>query len=190
MPAARPLLPPRRERRRLRGDAPGATTQPPRPRDAARHRGASWGRSCPIRTGGGASRRAPPRRRAAGGSQRRGRRRRSGLRAQALPRRRCLLGPPGRDPRPQRLRDFGEAGVQLGLLRWLYARVWVAAERPSTLFDLATARLVEARVLLPGATMLARMVARGARAGRHTNGPRSRPRAVPGLRHGAPRFHR
>jgi hypothetical protein len=57
-------------------------------------------------------------------------------------------------------RDFGEAGVQLGLLRWLYARAWVAAERPSVLFDLATARLVEAKVLLPGVTVLARMVAR------------------------------
>ncbi len=36
-------------------------------------------------------------------------------------------------------RDFAEARVQLGLLRWLYARAWVAAERPSMLFDLAAA---------------------------------------------------
>lgn len=57
-------------------------------------------------------------------------------------------------------REFSEPGVQLGLLRWLYARAWVAAERPSVLFDLATARLVEAKVLLPGASVLARMVAR------------------------------
>ena len=57
-------------------------------------------------------------------------------------------------------RDFGEAAIQLGLLRWLYARAWVAAERPSVLFDLATARLVEAKVVLPGASVLARMVAR------------------------------
>jgi TnpA family transposase len=57
-------------------------------------------------------------------------------------------------------REFSDPGVQFALLRWLYARAWVAAERPSVLFDLATARLVDAKVLLPGASVLARMVAR------------------------------
>ncbi len=47
-------------------------------------------------------------------------------------------------------RDFAEPVIQLGLLRWLYARACVAAERPSVLFDLATARLVEAKVVPPG----------------------------------------
>lgn len=42
---------------------------------------------------------------------------------------------------------------------WLDARAWAIAEPPSVLFDLATARLIEAKVLLPGASVLARVVA-------------------------------
>ncbi len=55
--------------------------------------------------------------------------------------------------------DFGEVEVQQDLAGWLHARTRLASERPSVLFDLATARLLDSKVLLPGPMVLGRLVA-------------------------------
>jgi Domain of unknown function (DUF4158)/Tn3 transposase DDE domain len=57
-------------------------------------------------------------------------------------------------------KDFSDPIERLGLLRFIYARAWLTPERPSILFDLAMARLLERKVLLPGFSTLEREVVR------------------------------
>jgi len=57
-------------------------------------------------------------------------------------------------------REFSDPGVSFPLVRWLYTRAWLSEEQPSVLFDLATAWLVERQVLLPGVSVLARLITR------------------------------
>lgn len=56
-------------------------------------------------------------------------------------------------------RDFADPAVHAELVGWLEARTRLASERLGVLFDLATARLLESKVLLPGPTVLARLIA-------------------------------
>jgi Domain of unknown function (DUF4158) len=56
--------------------------------------------------------------------------------------------------------EFTDPFMQWRLLRWLYALCWTGTDRPSALFDRATAWLVTHKVLLPGASVLERSIAR------------------------------
>ncbi len=56
-------------------------------------------------------------------------------------------------------RSFSDQPWHFRLVRWLYARTWLGSERPSLLFDLTTGWLAERKILLPGVSILARLVA-------------------------------
>jgi TnpA family transposase len=56
-------------------------------------------------------------------------------------------------------RDFTDPQVQAELTGWLHARTRTTTDRTSVLVDLAAARLLEAKVLLPGPSLLERLVA-------------------------------
>ena len=65
-------------------------------------------------------------------------------------------------------RQFTDFGIAFRLNRFLYAVCWTGTDRPSTLFDRAVAWLLAAKVVLPGLSVLERVVARvRARVHRH-----------------------
>jgi TnpA family transposase len=57
-------------------------------------------------------------------------------------------------------REFTDPHARFRLTRWLYALCWTGTDRPSVLFDRATVWLVTEKVLLPGASVLERLIAR------------------------------
>lgn len=56
-------------------------------------------------------------------------------------------------------REFDDFQV-FRLIRWIYAHLAVSVIRPSVLFDLATAHLIAQKIVLPGVSVLARLIAR------------------------------
>ncbi|MFN6565296.1 MAG: Tn3 family transposase [Nostoc sp. ChiSLP01] len=56
-------------------------------------------------------------------------------------------------------REFHSQPEHWKLVCWLYQRSTLSPESPSVLFDLTTARLAERKILLPGVSVLARLVA-------------------------------
>jgi len=56
-------------------------------------------------------------------------------------------------------REYSARPWLFRLSRLLYTRAWISNERPSLMFDFATAWLIQNKVLLPGASILSRLIA-------------------------------
>jgi hypothetical protein len=56
------------------------------------------------------------------------------------------------------LREFSDQPTQAKLTEWLQARAWIGAESHRVLFDRAVEHLISSKVLLPGASVLWRLV--------------------------------
>lgn len=54
--------------------------------------------------------------------------------------------------------DFTEQPYHLRLIRWLYNHFWLSSEHPGVLFNLAMDRCIGQKILLPGATVLERLI--------------------------------
>lgn len=78
-------------------------------------------------------------------------------------------------------RDFASQPAHFALVLWLYRQAWADDLGPSVLFRSAHRRLLRDRVLLPGANVLARLVAsvRGPRGGSGGASPKRRPPSCP-----------
>ena len=57
-------------------------------------------------------------------------------------------------------REFTEPLIGFRFTRWLYTHCWTGTNRPSVLFDRATTWLLAHKVLLPGASILERFIAK------------------------------
>jgi len=55
-------------------------------------------------------------------------------------------------------KDFNSQPEHWQIIRWIYERAWVSVESASVLFDVTTAQLVAKKLLLPGISVLARLI--------------------------------
>lgn len=56
--------------------------------------------------------------------------------------------------------DINDGSIGLRLVRWLYGLCWTGTERPSVLFDRSKGWLLSHKIILPGITVLERLIAR------------------------------